>query len=47
MDMVKDEVIQKDRILVIEESLLGFLLDEVVNPARKHHYDGPKNSNRD
>jgi hypothetical protein len=47
MDMVKDEVIQKDRILVIEESLLGFLLDEVVNPARKHHYDGPKKSNRD
>jgi hypothetical protein len=37
--MVKDEVIQKDRLLVIQESLTGFLLDEVVNPAGKHYYD--------
>jgi hypothetical protein len=26
---------------------LGFLLEEVVNPAGKHHYDGSKKSNRD
>jgi hypothetical protein len=47
MVMVKGEVIQKDRLSMIQESLLGFLLDEVVNPARKHHYDGSKKSNRD
>jgi hypothetical protein len=45
--MVKDEVIQKDRLLAIQESLMGFLSDEVVNPVRKHHYDGSKKSNRD
>jgi hypothetical protein len=47
MDMVKDKVIQKDRLSAIQESLLGFLLEEVVNPAGKHHYDGSKKSNRD
>jgi hypothetical protein len=42
MDMVKDEVIQKDRLLVIQESLIGFLLNEVVNPIGKHYYDESK-----
>jgi hypothetical protein len=32
MDMVKDEVIQKDRLSVIQESLLGFITEEVVQP---------------
>jgi hypothetical protein len=43
MDMVKDEVIQKDRLSVIQESLLGFIHEEVVMPTGKHHYDGLKN----
>jgi hypothetical protein len=47
MDMVQDEVIQKDRLLVIQESLLGFIHEEVVMPTWKHHYDGSKKSNRD
>jgi hypothetical protein len=34
MDMVKDEVIQKDRLSVIQESLLGFIPEEVVQPRR-------------
>jgi hypothetical protein len=42
MDMVKDEVIQKDRLSVIQESLLGFIHEEVVMPTGKHHYDAPK-----
>jgi hypothetical protein len=33
---------QKDRLLAIQENLIGFLLDEVLNPARKHYYDGYK-----
>ena len=40
MDMVKDELIEKDRLLAVQEGLVGFLVDEVVNPAEKHHYDG-------
>jgi hypothetical protein len=47
MDVVKDEVIQKDHLSAIQESLLGFLFEEVVNPIGKHHYDGSKKSNRD
>jgi hypothetical protein len=47
MDMVKDEVIQKDRLSAIQESLLGFILEEVVMPTGKHHYDASKKSNRD
>jgi hypothetical protein len=46
MDMVKDEVIQKDRLSAIQESLLGFIHDEVTMPTRKHHYDASKKSNR-
>jgi hypothetical protein len=43
MDMVKDEVIQKDRLSAIQKSLLGFIHEEVVMPTGKHHYDGLKN----
>jgi hypothetical protein len=42
MEMVKEEVIQKDRLLAIQESLIGFLSDEMVNPEGKHYYDGSK-----
>jgi hypothetical protein len=47
MDMVKDEVTQKDRLSAIQESLLGFIHAEVVMPSGKHHYDASKKSNRD
>jgi hypothetical protein len=45
--MVKDEVIQKDHLSAIRESLLGFIHAEMVMPTGKHHYDGSKKSNRD
>jgi hypothetical protein len=47
MDIVKDEVIQKDRLPAIQESLLGFIHEEVVMPTGKHRYDASKKSNRD
>jgi hypothetical protein len=47
IDVVKDEVIQKDRLSAIEESLLGFIHVEVVMPTGKHYYDASKKSNRD
>jgi hypothetical protein len=43
----KDEVIQKDRLSAIQESLLGFIHEEVVMPIGKHYYDASKKSNRD
>jgi hypothetical protein len=46
MDMVKDKVIHKDHLSAIQESLLGFMREEVVMPIVKHHYDGSKKSNR-
>jgi hypothetical protein len=47
MDMVKDEVIQKDRLSAIQESLLEFIHEEVVMPTGKHYYDSSNKSNRD
>jgi hypothetical protein len=47
MDMVKDEVILMDRLSRIQESLLGFIHEEVLMPAGKHYYDASKKSNRD
>jgi hypothetical protein len=47
MDTVKDEVIQKDLLSAIQESLLGFIHEEVVMPTGKHCYDASKKSNRD
>jgi hypothetical protein len=47
MDMVKDEVIQKDHLSATHESLMGFLFEEVVIPTGKHYCDGSKKSNRD
>jgi hypothetical protein len=47
MDMVKNEITQKDRLSVIQEILLGFIHEEVIMPTGKHHYDGSKKSNGD
>jgi hypothetical protein len=35
----RDSLIEKDCLLAIQEALVGFLMDEVVNPQGKHHYD--------
>jgi hypothetical protein len=37
--MIKDALIENDRLLAVQEKLQGFLVDEVINPKRKHHYD--------
>jgi hypothetical protein len=46
MDMVKDEVIQKDRLSASQESLLGFIHEEAVMPTGKNYYEASKKSNR-
>jgi hypothetical protein len=38
-DYKKDALIEKDHLLAIQEALVGFLMDEVINPQGKHHYD--------
>jgi hypothetical protein len=38
-DYKKGRTHEKDRLLAIQEPLVGFLMDEVVNPQGKHHYD--------
>jgi hypothetical protein len=39
--MVKDTLIEKDHLLAVQESLMGFILDEVIIPAGKHYFKGP------
>jgi hypothetical protein len=36
-----------DRLSAIQESLLGFIHEEVVMPTGKYYYDASKKSNRD
>jgi hypothetical protein len=38
-DYKRDALIEQDRLLAIQEALMGFLMDEVVNPQGKHYYD--------
>jgi hypothetical protein len=38
-DYKKGSLIEKDNLLAMQEALVGFLMDEVVNPQGKHHYD--------
>jgi hypothetical protein len=38
MDLVRDTLIEKDRLLTIQEGLMGFVVDEVVNPKGKHQW---------
>ena len=40
MDMIRDQLIENDRLLTVQEGLIGFLMDEVVNPKGKYYYDG-------
>jgi hypothetical protein len=34
MIWIKDELIEDDRLLSVQKDLLGFLVDEVINPKR-------------
>lgn len=40
MNKIKEALIEKDRLLAVQEGLCGFLMDEVINPKGRHHYDG-------
>jgi hypothetical protein len=35
----RDALIEKDHLLSIQEALMGFLMDEVVNPQGKYYYN--------
>jgi hypothetical protein len=37
--MKRDALIENDHLLAIQEALIGFLMDEVVDPKGKHFYD--------
>jgi hypothetical protein len=39
-DVIKGTLIEKDRLSVVKEGLLGFLSEKVINLAGKHYYDG-------
>jgi hypothetical protein len=48
MDMIRDAVIKKGRLLAVQEGIVGFLTDEVIDPKGRHHYDGhPTDQGRD
>uniref|UniRef100_A0A0E0LZE0 Uncharacterized protein n=1 Tax=Oryza punctata TaxID=4537 RepID=A0A0E0LZE0_ORYPU len=36
----KDKVIRDDQIKAIQESLAGFITDQVINPEGAYHFDG-------
>uniref|UniRef100_A0A0E0KHF4 Uncharacterized protein n=1 Tax=Oryza punctata TaxID=4537 RepID=A0A0E0KHF4_ORYPU len=36
----KDKVIRDDQIKAIQESLAGFINDQVINPEGAYHFDG-------
>jgi hypothetical protein len=38
--VIKGTLIEKDRLSVVKEGLLGFLLEKVINLAGKHYYNG-------
>jgi hypothetical protein len=35
----RDALTENNRLLAVQEALMGFLMDEVVNPQGKHYYD--------
>ena len=37
---MEDSVLPMDRIAAIQETLIGFIMDEVVNPNGEFYYDG-------
>ena len=38
MILIKEQLIEKDRLLAVQEGLMGFLVDEVINPKEKFYY---------
>ena len=36
---MKEDLIEPERIIAIQEALCGFLLDEVINPKGEFHSD--------
>ena len=36
----QEQLIEEDRLLAVQEGLLGFLVDEVINPKGRFYYDG-------
>jgi hypothetical protein len=36
---MKEDLIKSERVRTIQESLCGFLMDEVINPAREFYTD--------
>jgi hypothetical protein len=47
MIIKREALIDKDRLLAIQEAPMGFLMDEVVNPQGKHYYENhpPRKAN--
>jgi hypothetical protein len=37
--MIRDAIIEKDRLLAMQ-GLCGFIMDQVINPQGRNHYDG-------
>ena len=40
---MKETLIPEKRILAIQEAMCGFLVNEVIDKARKFYYDGVSN----
>ena len=40
MWQIREELLEKERLLTIQEALIGFLVDEVINPKGEFYYDG-------
>jgi hypothetical protein len=38
-NIIRDTIIEKDRLLVIQEGLCGFIMGQVINPQGRNHYD--------
>ena len=40
---MQDTLILKEQILAIQEAMCGFIVHEVLDPAREFYYDGVSN----
>ena len=39
MDKIRQSLIEKDRLLAVQEGLCGFLINQVIDPKGRHYYD--------
>ena len=37
---MSQELLDKEKVKAIQEQLMGFIMDEIVNPAGEFHYNG-------